>query len=104
MSPRVSLGGQLIDIPFEPGIPRCHHCGALAPEGIPEGHARCESCHLLLHACRNCLLVMGRGCLIRSPFRWPAPGLPGQYCPEFIWGRDEPLDERDILDASASLG
>ena len=83
-------------LPFSPGEPLCHHCGTPAPEGTPGPHARCESCHLHLHACRNCMFVLGLGCLLRSPFRWPSVGLPGQDCPDFMWRDDDVASRPDL--------
>jgi hypothetical protein len=37
----------------------------------------------------------GAACLLRSPFRWPPSGLPGQDCPDFLWRDDELADTLD---------
>ena len=76
-------------LPFRPGKAYCHHCGTPAPEETPDPNDRCVTCHLHLHACRNCMFDHGIGCLLLSPHRTPHSGVAGQYCPTFIWRDDE---------------
>ena len=88
-----------LDLPFAAGDAYCHACGAPAPKGMPDPHDRCVSCHRHLRACRNCMFDHGLGCLLLSPHRVPAVGLPGQDCPTFVWRDDDiatQLDEGDV--------
>ncbi len=84
--------------PFTPGEPYCHACGEPTPLVEPSPHDRCKHCNLHLHHCRNCMFSTPTGCLLRSPFRWPTSGLPGQDCPSFLWRSDEhqPFDPQDL--------
>lgn len=91
-------------LPFQPGEPYCHNCGEAAPGGIPGPHDRCAACHAHLHHCRNCMFRAGAACLLRSPFRWPPSGLPGQDCPDFLWRDDELAETLDEKDVSALRG
>lgn len=74
------------------GQPRCYQCGAPAPEGIPDRHARCQKCGYHLHCCQNCMFYDGIGCLILSPYIWAGSHVPGQDCPYFVWRRAEMQD------------
>ena len=42
------------------------------------------------------MFVLGLGCLLRSPFRWPSVGLPGQDCPDFMWRDDDVASRPDL--------
>ena len=43
----------------------------------------------------------GIGCLLLSPYRWPAVGLPGQECPDFCWRNDELVEELEPEELAA---
>ncbi len=70
---------------FKPGAPRCHHCGASAPEGLPDPYVRCKVCNYHLHTCPNCMFYNGVGCLILEPGIWSDSAVPGKFCPSFSW-------------------
>jgi hypothetical protein len=89
MSRRWSFGDEPTpEAPFAPGRAYCHHCGAAAPAGVPDAHARCAQCHFHLHTCANCMFDHGTGCLLLSPQRWHPSGVHGLDCPDFVWRDD----------------
>jgi hypothetical protein len=77
---------------FKPGEPRCSHCGAGAPEGLPDSYARCSVCDYHLRTCPNCMFFNGLGCLILEPHVWSDGAIMGKFCPSFVWrqGQSEP--------------
>lgn len=87
----------------EPGQPKCYHCSAPVPEGIPDPGARCEVCHFHLHTCPNCILYDGIGCLILSPYMWGESSIMGQDCPYFQWRQERPLTPEEVAEIRAIL-
>jgi len=74
-----------------------HHCGAPAPDEIPASYRRCQGCKRLLHTCYNCALYNGVGCLIRSPYMRHEGAEIGQFCPSFMWRKDQGIEINDTL-------
>lgn len=75
---------------FRSGVPRCYHCNADAPDGVPEPHQRCVQCQFLLHTCPNCMFYNGIACLIQDPGFWAEGAVIGQYCASFNWRQQAP--------------
>ena len=73
--------------------------GLAPPHVVVQAESRdCVECHAHLRHCRNCMFLSGYSCLLDMPFRWPAAGLPGQDCPEFLWRDDAMLEAVEPLD------
>jgi hypothetical protein len=86
-----------------PGPALCHHCGAPAPEVVPASLARCQACKRLLHTCYNCALYNGTGCLIRSLDMHREGAEIGQFCPGFVWRKDQGNEADDTPEPSSSV-
>jgi len=91
--------GQALEDLFRPGTPRCSHCGASAPEGIPGSQARCSVCGAHLRTCGNCMFYNGIGCMILEPAFWAEGAVRGRFCAAFNWADDE-WDRRKTIDAA----
>jgi hypothetical protein len=76
---------ETLDGLFRPGLPQCYHCGATAPEGVPDSYARCGVCDYHLHTCPNCMFYNGVGCMILEPHVWSDGTIIGKFCPSFVW-------------------
>ena len=103
MSDRWSFGDECERaLNLTPGPAMCHHCGAPAPDRVPTSYERCQDCKRLLHTCYNCALYNGIGCLIRSTDMHREGAAIGQFCPSFVWRKDQTLEGDDSSDTEAS--
>jgi hypothetical protein len=103
MSDQWSFGDEYErDLELTQGPAVCHHCGAPAAKEVPASYARCQACKRLLHTCYNCALYNGVGCLIRSLDMRREGAEIGQFCPSFVWRKDQAGEPDNAPDGEPS--